>query len=370
MKHRGEGPVDFTRSIPPLPPLLGSGLGQALCEIGCSANLGLLLRNSYAAGTEADRQAGAQWLARRFEVVPTAEHVVVTNGTQNIVTLLLQSLVGPNNLLLSEALTYSALRPLADRVGVRIEGVAIDDDGVIPDAFDEACRQHRPKALYCNPTVQNPTATMMSRRRREEIAAIARRHGVAILEDDVLGNLHEDAPPPIAAFAPDITWYFMGLTKCLAHGLRIAYLLVPDLVSAEAVIGPVRKLSTWFPSPLSAAVANRWINDGTAGRITQAIKEEAEARQAIAARLLAGADYTTQPGALHLWLRLPTSWPRSDFVKKLCQAGVLVRPSDLFAVNDSPPPEAVRLSLSSPLNRDDVERGLSALADVLRVQSP
>ena len=307
-------------------------------------------------------------LTPRFRSAIPPERICVASGTQNALFVLLDALVGQNGLLLSEQLSYGVISLVAQRAHIRIKGLAIDDEGIIPASFEESCRIDAPRALYCNPTDQNPTTASMPEGRRLEIAAIARRYGVPIIEDDPLGRLHPDAPRPISALAPDVTWYIMGLTKCIAHGMRMAYIVGPSAQALQNAIAPWLKLSYWAPQPLAAAVTTTWINDGTADKISSAIVEEFIARQRLASRLLEGADIAAKATGLHLWLRLPAHVDRFVLTEQLRNAGVLIRPSNLFAVDDTPPPNAVRLSLSSPLHREDVERGLKIVAEQLAVQ--
>ena len=207
--------VDFSRSIPPLPPLLADSLRATLAALSSETALAALVHNAPPGGSAHDRAAGAAWLAPRFGSSLPPEQIIVTNGTQNALFLLFEALVGQGGLLLAESLSYGVIRALADLAHIRIKGVPIDGEGLIPEAFERLCRAERPRALYCNPTDQNPTTAIVPQSRRTEIARIARQYGVPIIEDDPLGRLHLRAPPPIAALAPDITWYVMGLTKCL-----------------------------------------------------------------------------------------------------------------------------------------------------------
>ncbi|PXW53642.1 DNA-binding transcriptional MocR family regulator [Chelatococcus asaccharovorans] len=360
-----ETAIDFTRSIPPFPALLPEQLGRTLTEFAQDPQFAMSLRTGLPGGSARDRKAGAQWLSSRFREEIAAERVVVTNGTQGALLLLLEQFVGPGGLLLAEELSYAVLQSLAERAHVKVKGLPLDAEGILPEAFEHACRTDRPRALYCNPTVHNPTTAIMSETRRLEIAAIARHFGVWLIEDDPLGRLHPDAPRPIAAIAPDVTWYIMGVTKCLAHGLRVAYLVAPSPASCRDFVEPIRRLSHWFPAPMSTAVATHWIETGTAEQICSAIREEAIIRQTLAAEILAGADIASPRGAMHLWLRLPDRIGRHDFAARLEQRGVLVRTSELFAVDERPCPSAVRISLSSPLQREDVARGVAIVGAAL-----
>ncbi|MEJ1979106.1 MAG: hypothetical protein WDN49_26255 [Acetobacteraceae bacterium] len=106
----------------------------------------------------------------------------------------------------------------------------------------------------------------MSLARREAVVAVARHHGVPILEDDAYGPLPVSPPSPLAALAPELTYYVGGLAKTLSPALRLAYLAVPDTRSAIRVAGAIRATAA-MASPLTAAIATRWIDDGTADAV-------------------------------------------------------------------------------------------------------
>ena len=201
----------------------------------------------------------------------------------------------------------------------------------------------------------------MPTQRRAAIADIARRHDVSIIEDDALGRLHLDAPRPIAVLAPERTWYVMTTTKCLSHGLRLAYLVAPSSGAASRFIGPVEHLSYWHPAPLLAALVTRWIDSGVADRIAHSIHEECVAREAAAREILAGLQMESKRGSMHIWLELPQRWNSNDFMIAAERHGVLLRSAELFAVDDQVTPNAVRLSLSTPRSLEAVRRGLQQL---------
>jgi DNA-binding transcriptional MocR family regulator len=365
LPHLDTPPVDFRRSLPPQIASLNAHLSAAFAQLAERGDLSQLMRQSVARGSEADRTTGAAWLTPRFGHALDASRIVVTNGTQNTVLMLLRLLVGSGGVLLAERLSYGVLRALSRLAGIEVHGVEIDDDGLVPDAFDTACRRFHPKALYLNPTVHNPTTSVMPARRRSDIADIARRHGVAIIEDDALGRLHADAPPPICALAPDITWYVTTLTKSLTQGWRLAYLVTPDQPLAQRRLAPIENLSCWHCSPMVAAITHLWVANGTAARITDEIAQECRVRERIAREMLAELDVRSAPGSMHLWLRLSDHVPRADVVAAAERLGVLLRPSDMFAVDDQPAPNAVRLSLSPPDTLEEVRRGLRAVRTLI-----
>lgn len=291
--------------------------------------------------------------------------MLTTNGTQSALLILFQHLVGKGERLLAERLSYGALRQLAGIAGVDVQGIDIDEDGILPDAFESACRKGGVKALYCNPTVQNPTTAIMPVDRRLALAAISRRYGIPIIEDDALGRLHPGTVPPIAALAPDVVWYVMSTTKGLAHGLRLAYLVAPSAATCEAALAPVERLSFWNAAPLLIAIVGSWAVSGTADLISEAIREENAAREAMAQNALGRFGLISKPGSMHVWLPLPAPWTGSGFARSAEAAGVLVRAAELFAVDHQPVPNAIRLSLSTPPSRMAAEIGIARLVTLL-----
>jgi len=359
--------ADLTRSLAPALPEVGALTAATLRSLADREDLADLLHVSVAGGTTGDRTAGSAWLSPRFGGPVDVDRVLVCNGTQGALTVLLRRLFATGGALATEALTYGIVPALARHLGIELRGVAIDDDGIVPEDLDRVCRASRPKALYCNPTLHNPTTAVMSRERRTAVADVARRHGLVVIEDDVLGRLHENGPPPLATLAPGTSvWYVMGLTKSLAHGLRMGYVVAPSVAAASALIDDAGRLSYWFASPLSAAIVRAWVGNRTADRLCAAIRGEAVVRQRIAQAILPPEFVISKPDSPHLWLRLPPQWAPPTFVEAAAERGVHVRASTMFLADErTSAPDAVRLSLSSAPDRASLEQALSILDGLL-----
>jgi DNA-binding transcriptional MocR family regulator len=361
------GLVDMSMNLPPRfdDPGLAARMWDGIASLQTSGGLDLLLRYQEAGGAMRDRAAGALWLSPRLESV-TPDRVLVCAGAQGALMAVAGILAAPGDTICAEALTYPGFLSLATHLRLRLTPVPIDAGGIIPDAFDRICKEQKPKALYCNPTLHNPTTGTLSLTRRKALTEIARRHQVPIIEDDAYGALPVDPVPPLAALAPDLVYHVASLAKCIAPALRIAYLVVPDARAAARLAGVVRATAS-MASPLTASIATRWIEDGTADAVLAAIRDEAKSRQAIAAELLTAAMVHTDPQAFHVWLRLPSAWTRGEFTGQLRTAGIGVVTSDAFALTS--PPEAVRLGLGAATNHNGLRQSLQIVADLL-TQSP
>ena len=357
--------IDFYQDIPPVPRSRDAVIRATLLDLSHADELLPTLRFHRYAGTGEDRDAAAGWIAGRLGKRPDLNRVILTHGTQSALTMLLSGLLESGGVLLTEALTYPSVKPLAHVLGLSLRGIAIDGEGLRPDAFDAACRDRGRKVLYCMPSVHNPTTATMSEARRRMIVEVARRHGVVILEDDTYGPFSEHNLPPLAAIAPEICWHICSLAKSFAVQLRVTLVVAPSGDDALRYFGPTLRMTHWMAAPLSAHVAALWMRNGRGQQLFDEVRGEASARQAIANALLNGVARQTRPHSLHFWLALPQSRPRQEFVAAARDAGVLVGASDAFAVPPGAAPEGVRICLGSPPNRELVRRGLSTLAQFL-----
>jgi DNA-binding transcriptional MocR family regulator len=255
------------------------------------------------------------------------------------------------------------MKTLANLLNLRLEPVPIDREGLIPEAFEAACRKSNPRALYCIPTLHNPTNATLPDGRRRRIAAIARSYGVAVVEDDIHGLLPAETPRPIGHYVPELSYYIASLSKTVAGGLRVAFLIAPE--HAVEPIAQAVGATVWLASPITTEIAATWISDGTADRTLAGKRREATARQRIARALLGRFGLRSHPASYHAWIELPPPWRTNAFVETARRCGVVIAPADLFAVGHDAAPNAVRISLSAAPNRDLLTHALTAIASLL-----
>ena len=353
-------PIDVSMN---LPPRFTDAALQARMEDGIAAIAAegpeLFLAYQDPAGAPSDRNAGAIWLAPRFADL-SPERLVICPGAQSALTVVLNLLTQPGDTVCAESLTYPGFLALTAHLGIQVTPVAMDADGLLPDAFEAICKTQNPKALYCTPTFHNPTTATIPLARRERIVEIARRYGVRIIEDDAYGALPREPVVPLAGLASDCVYHIAGLSKCLSPALRLAYLVLPEVRVAARAASAVRAFAG-MASPLTAAIATRWIGDGTADAILAAIRAETAQRQSAAAHILHAA--ITQPGCFHAWLPLPDGWTAGVLAGRARLEGVGLVTADAFAVGRAP--EAVRIGLGSPRTLAELIQGLEIVSDLL-----
>ncbi len=354
--------IDLSVCRPCVDPLHVERLRSVLAALAEADDFAWMLACRPVIGLEKHRQAAVRWLAR-LGVAARPEQVVLTNGCAHALTVALATLTEPGDGVATEALTDHGLISLASVLHFRLVPLAIDDHGIVPESFAAACRDGTIKVLVTTPILNNPTVALMPEDRRREIARIARAHHVCIVEDDVFRPLLAEPPPPIAAFAPELTLYVTSFTKAALSGLRTGYLVAPEPMVMR-LVARVRTTS-WMATPAVAEIAARWIDDGTLAELVAWQRRELSWRQQLVHGLLGDQDHVAHPTGINVWLRLPPPWRASAFVEHARLAGVALIAPEPFIVGRAFEPHAVRLSVGTPRTRVQLEQGLRLVRDLL-----
>ena len=358
--------LDLSMNTPPPPAgvdfddMLKQGLSQVLMR----ADSELLMTYHLGGGSDSDRKAGATWLAPMFGQLDDRQ-LVVCPGAQAAIAGLILAFTKPGDIILAEPMSYPGLHAAASQFGRRIIAVEADQHGMLPAMLEQACRQHQPALVYLNPTLQNPTAITMPQRRRKELASIAQRCKVRIIEDDPYWLLADAPPPPLATFAPEQVIYISTLSKCLTPGLRVAFVLLRDPIERDRFLTALRSFALMV-APLTAALATQWILDGSAGKLMTGIRNEARLRHRMARDILAGR-YSGSGDGLHVWLELPAYWNSAQLAQAAASSGIAVTPAQAFATGNVSV-NAIRISLGSVKDRGHLQAGLQRLSHLLARQ--
>jgi DNA-binding transcriptional MocR family regulator len=315
-----------------------------------------------AEGNRSHRTIMAAWIANhRFR--PNPERLILCNGAQHALSIAFGLLCKSGAVVLTEEFPYPGAALLARLAGFQLRGIPCDDGGLCPDALERFLLDHagenRPFVLYITPTTQNPTGTTMDAERREAIAQICRRHDVAIVEDDVYSILAGRGRPAFAELAPDLTFYVTGLSKTLTPGLRIGVLIPPEAYVQPAI--ETLKATGATVSGLACFVMDQWMSDGTAGSISQAIRDGTAERTRLATEIL-GPHMKVHPvPAFHAWLAMDRA--RADIVFERAQdVGIILTQPSASLIDRGQ--SGVRLCLGAP-TKEQLEATLYTLRGIL-----
>ncbi len=308
-------------------------------------------------GTAPARAAAAAVLARTGWT-PRPERILFAGNGRQAIAAAVAALVPVGGRLGVEALTYPVVKAVAARLGVTLVPLAVDEHGVVPAAV----RAAHVSAVYVQPTLHNPLGVTMTPARRAELAEVLADRDLPAIEDGIYTFLHDDRPP-LAAHAPGHVVVVDSLSKRIAPGLTLGY-LVPPAGLHERVAAAVRS-GGWSPGRFALEAATRCVTDGTAATVVAAKRADAVARQQVVARRLAEFTVHADPRAFHCWWELPEPWRADTFVAAASRHGIAVTPAAAFAVGPGRAPNAVRLAVSAP-PVDVLESALDTLARLAR----
>ncbi len=361
-KGAAQATINLALNVPPSTgedDLIGSVLSEILADGALSPLLGYLPHQ----GLPSHREIMAEWLTTSGIKAEVA-NLFVTHGGQHALSIALNMVAAPNETVLTERFTYSGMIALSAQNGFRLHGVDGDAQGLAPEALDRAFAETGARVLFATPSLQTPTGTVMTSERRRQVADIIQKHDAYLLEDDVYAFLFASPPPPIATLIPDRSFYITSFAKCLAPGLRIGAMTVPEQFRDRS-INAVRATG-WMASPIMAEVVARLIHSGDLLRQVHAKRAAAARRNAVADRVL-GAWLSPMSGTagFHRWLPIPAGRTLMALVTQAAQAGITVAPPGALQQVDRGT-LGIRLCLGHPATDDILENALLELRQILQ----
>lgn len=322
-----------------------------------------LLNYPTRAGFRPARKAVANWLRDTPIGHVTHEDIVLSHGAQNGNSLVMQSvLTGPKPVVLLEDLSYPGFRRSADLLRAEVVGVPMDRHGIVPEALERIVRSTGAQLLCTSPEVHNPTVTHTPTFRREEIARVAERTGLQLLEDDCYRLGKADAPH-YRAILPDQSWYVSSISKTLTPALRVGFAVAP--IGAQSQLRRAAEHGFFGLARPLADVVERILTDPRIWDVAEAVRETINRYIRAAVNILGGYDLEWRENVPIIWLRLPEGWRAGALVQAADNLGVTIRSAEDFALRDARSPHAVRLGINAQVSQRSFEAALHRLRELL-----
>lgn len=318
------------------------------------------------AGLDRHREAARLWL-RPMGLSAGAERILVTNGAAHSIFLALSCIIRSGDVVLCENLTDHGIIGLSNILGFSLKGLPTDAEGILPDALEAACSAGSVRALALIPTLNNPTSHVAGAERRRAIADIARRYGVFVIEDEVYRPMMEEELPSITEMLPDLGFFATSFTKTVLTGLRVGYLVVPPAYSIRAA--SILRVSSWSGTYLTAEIATRWVENGTAQQLLAIQRDEARIRQGIAAEILGDHFASSHPLSLCAWLKVPQHWTEDGLVRALANQNVAVTPSEPFIAGPGHG-GGIRICLGGRMSHTSLRKALTTVRQAFEQLPP
>ncbi|MCP4149951.1 MAG: PLP-dependent aminotransferase family protein [bacterium] len=353
--------VDFSVNYPPL--ICTEDFRAVFRQVEQQPKVEQLFSYQSPKGLERHRAAGVEWL-KRLGLETDTESVLLCAGAQHGLNVVFSAITEPGDLVLAESVTYPGIKAVADLRKLRLTGVPMDATGICPDALETLCKTRKVKALYCIPTLQNPTNTILPLERRKEIARIAKQYDIAIVEDDIHRALVKKPPPSLASLAPEHTYFISSLSKILSGGLRVGFIKVPRK-SYRRLLQTLQAL-VWNVSPLTFEMFNLLLNNGTVEKVITQRRKISEGRNRLAMEYLGDFAPGVHPHSSFLYMDLPHEWTPVQFSMEARRRGLSVSLGEIFAVNEKEAPHAIRICHGKPEDNEILQVGLKRLAAILK----
>lgn len=309
------------------------------------------------------REAVLKWSSGKVLGPVGVDDIVLANGGQNAISLVFQTILkGDRPVVLAEDLTYAGFRHAANLLRAETIGLVSDEAGVRPDAFEAACRAHDAQVFCTSPEVHNPTALRTGLERRRELADIARRYNVQILEDDCYALADSDLPF-YRALLPKQSWYVSSISKLISPSFRLGFAVAPQGKGDQ-----LRRTGQYnffgIATPMSELAADM-LGAPEMEALISNMQQRVAALVQIAVNHLGSYDLRWRNDVPFLWLALPRGWRAGSFCSAAEKAGVLLRSADDFTLIDGRAPHSVRIAINGQVSEACYESALVRLRDLL-----
>ncbi len=347
---------------------VGEMLGRLAAEQGATS-----LQYGIGQGTVDLRERICEVMALSGINGASPDDVVVTVGGQQAIDLLARLFLDPGDVVLAEGPSYVGALGVFQAAQAQVKHVAMDDDGLIPAALEEAIAAversgRRAKFLYTIPTFQNPAGVTLSDERREQVLDICERAGLLVVEDDPYGMLsfEGDAPLPLRARRREGVFYVSTFSKTFAPGLRVGWVLAPHAVREKLVM--MSEANVLCPSAFAQGAVTQYLATMPWREQVKAYREIYRERRdallgALHDRMPPGTTWTNPTGGLFVWMTLPEGLDSKAMMPRAIAARVAYVPGTGFYA-DGTGTGNVRLnfSFSAP---DRLREGVRRLAGVM-----
>lgn len=319
------------------------------------------------------REFVAEKLKRDAAISCSADDIVMVSGSLQALDLVNAVLCERGDTVIYEQESYQGSINRMTRMGVNVVGIPLDHDGLRIDALGNAlaelkARGVRPKFIYTIPTVQNPSATIMSEGRRLQLLKLAEEYGVPIFEDDCYADLIWSGKRPPALYAMSKTnnvVHIGSFSKSVAPALRVGYIVAPWEILSRALALKTDAGSGALEQMVLAEFSKSHFT-AHVPKLRTALRAKLETlMESLNEQFGTSAEFEDPPGGIFLWVKLPQQVDAMRLYQKALAAGVAINPGPEWSVNAAHTKSHIRICFASP-SHEQIREGIAVLAEVCR----
>lgn len=303
----------------------------------------------------------------------TADDILIVSGSLQALDLVHGALLARGDTVICEQDCYEGTLNRYARLGVKVVGIPLDRGGMRMDALETALaglknKNVRPKFIYTIPTVQNPTATIMSEDRRTKLLALAESYGVPVFEDDCYSDLiwSGTRPPALYAMSGAGNVIHIGsFSKSIAPALRVGFIVAPwQMLSRMLALKTDAGSGALEQMVLAEYCAAHFAEHVPALR--RGLRKKLETlMESLNEQFGTAAEFDDPPGGIFLWVKLPDRVDTMKLYQAALAAGVAINPGPNWSADAAHSKSRMRLCFASP-SHDEIRAGVALLAEICR----
>ena len=323
-----------------------------------------------AKGVTALREVIQQHVKEKEDVDSELDNVLVTTGSEQALDLVGKAFVDPGDTVLVEQPTYLCALDVFRSYGANFASVEMDEDGMKMDALEEALKANpNTKLIYTVPNFQNPTGRTMTEERRKQLAELAEKYDVYVLEDNPYGEIRFSGQhvPAVKSFDKSGHVFYMStFSKTLAPGFRLGWLVADKAVVNKLTV--LKQSADLHTDNLAQFAVAKFFADNDVDAHVKEIsalygKRKDLMLEGIKKYFPEGVKYTDPEGGMFLWVEVPGVDDTVELFKECLEHDVAFVPGDPFFAGEVQP-GAFRLNYSN-MKEDQIEVGLKRLGAAL-----
>ena len=318
------------------------------------------------------RSTISKWMKKHENIGRDFDDIIIVSGATQVMDLVTKVLCNEGDTVICEEPSFIGSLNCFRSYGCKLKGVPVEADGMDVDALESIIEStQNAKFIYTIPNFQNPSGATMSLAKREKLYALAKKHGLIILEDNPYGDLRVSGErvPTIKSLDKDgIVVYAGSFSKILSPGIRVAYCIAPKTLTAKMTVG--KQASDVHTACLNQMIVNEWFKnydvEAHIEKIQGIYRERLELMcDCIDKELGDLVEYVKPEGGLFIWCKLPDDVDMLEFVRKAVDKKVAVVPGNAFLMNDTDKTQYIRLNFSTP-SKEGIINGIKALGEVAK----
>ncbi|UMU16856.1 PLP-dependent aminotransferase family protein [Bacillus velezensis] len=305
---------------------------------------------------------------RTIGIQASPSSILIVSGALQALQLISMGLLQRGSTVFLDQPSYLYSLHVFQSAGMKLTGVPMDHDGLLPEHIRMARGERGRAILYTNPCFQNPTGILMSKKRREEILAASENTQLPIIEDDIYRELWIDEIPPDPIKTIDKNGhvlYIGSLSKTLSPGLRIGWIVGPEPVIER--LSDIKMQTDYGSSSLSQRVAAEWFISGEYQQHLEQVRSQLKVRRELALSVLEThlkdvATWNIPKGGFFVWVKILPSISMKLLYTKALSKGILLNLGRIYAEEKG---NYIRLSYAYA-SLEDLQKGIYELGLMIK----